>query len=70
MTVQRKQSPGMNTALKAFTNLTNDEKKAMLRKLKLNNSKTSGKGFIEEMQKMSKNDMRLLFEELFKLTKK
>lgn len=69
MKVQTKQSPGINTALRAFENLSNNEKAYMLRKLKINNSKTSTTNIVREMQSMSKSEMQKLFEALFKLRK-
>ena len=65
----KKQSPGLNVAMRAFNNLSNNEKAQIIKRLKLNNTKSSTQNFVKEMQSMTKPEMQKLFETLFKMTK-
>jgi hypothetical protein len=65
----KKQSPGLNTAMRAFNNLSNNEKAQIIKRLKLNNTKSSTQVFVKEMQSMTKPEMQKLFEILFRMTK-
>ena len=65
----KKQSPGLNVAMRAFNNLSNNEKAQIIKRLKLNNTKSSTQVFVKEMQSMTKPEMQKLFEILFRMTK-
>lgn len=65
----KKQSPGLNTAMRAFNNLSNNEKAQIIKKLKLNATKSSTQNFVKEMQSMTKPEMQKLFEILFRMSK-